>query len=107
MPWPFIEEPSSAGSGGVVVDEVILTLPDGCPAGTAIHVQTGVYAGGGPAAVEGATLTLDAFTPNTSILVNGQAVKLTDDVTRVSATQLSFSVDLKADDQIKVRQYAP
>lgn len=40
--------------------EVVLTFPGAVVAGTAINVQTGVYAGGGPADVDGDTVTLPA-----------------------------------------------
>jgi len=109
---PGIHEPQSEGGAGgtVTAEEVILTFPDNVSSGTAINIQDGTYAGGGPATVEGSmTLTLPAaFNTDALIqaLLNGQEIKKGDDVTRVSSTQLSFSIKLKKDDQVKVRQYA-
>lgn len=47
--------------------EVVLTFPDLVSTGTAINVQTGVYAGGGPATVNGDTITF----PATAVEFNG------------------------------------
>lgn len=109
----FIHEPSSGGvaSGLTQAEEVILTLPDNdLTIGTAISIQTGVYAGGGPATVEGtATLTLPASFATDAliqVLLNGQEIKRGTDVTRTSATQVSFAEKLKKDDQIKIRIFS-
>ena len=90
------------------VDEVILTLNDSAyTSGTALNIQTGVYAGGGPATVEGsATLTLPATfisDAGITVLLNGQEIKKGTDVTRISATKVALSIDLDTDDQIKIR----
>ena len=104
----FIHEPSSGGSGSLTAAEVILTLSDNnLTSGTALNIQDGTYPGGGPAAVEGSTLTLPAaFNTDASIqaLINGQEVKKGTDIIRVSPTQVTFPVKLKTDDQIKIRK---
>ena len=107
---PFISEPAGAAAGLTQAEETILTLPDALASGTAINIRTGVYAGGGPATVEGTTtLTLPTtFTTDAEItvLLNGQEIKKGDDVIRASSTQLSFSTGLKKDDQIKLRIFS-
>ena len=97
--------------GGTTVEEVILTLTDNnLTAGVAMSIQTGIYAGGGPATVEGtATLTLPAtFITDANIiaLLNGQEIKKGTDVLRASSTQVTFSEKLKTTDQVKIRIFS-
>ena len=111
--WGFIHEPATLESLGALskAEEVILTLPDNAlTAGTAISIQTGIYAGGGPATVEGTTtLTLPA-TFNTealvSVLLNGMELKRGVDVIRASSTQVSFAWRLLKRDQVKIRIFS-
>jgi len=104
----FIHEPA-VGGGATAADEAILTLPDKLTSGTAINIQTGVYAGGGPATITGSTtLTIPvAFDTDAliQVLVNGkeQYKGAAKDVFRSSSTQLTFNDDVKKDGIVKVR----
>ena len=112
FPTSFIQEPTASGTatGLTKAEEVVLTLPDKLTSGTAINIQTGVYAGGGPATVEGtATLTLPvAFDTDAlvQVIINGLEQKKPEDVSRTSSTQLTFSDKLKKNTIIKVRTFS-
>ncbi len=105
---PFINEPGVSGLTAIDIELVTITLNDeALTSGTVLNIQSGVYAGGGPAGVVGDSISLPSPLDDTIVfLLNGQEILSGTDVVRVSATQISFNCDLRADDQIKVRKWA-
>jgi len=107
---------SWSGVGGLAtVNEVVLTFPDTVPADTAVNIQTGVYGGGGPAAVFGDLITL----PTTGVLfkgdgrvqvyLNGQNLFKGDSIgdeaaNWVSTTQIALDVKIKKFSILKIVQ---
>ncbi len=92
---------------------VVLTFPDTLVAGTPVNVQTGIYAGGGPATVEGDVITLGASGAefvDQGILVswNGQLLDRgnmlgSKEAQWVSSTQLAFSSNVLAGNKISIQ----
>ncbi len=94
--------------------EVILTFPDTLPAGTSVNIQTGVYAGGGPASIDGPSLELpptgEAFVDEGFIIVahNGQILNKgkilgEDEAQWVSLTEIAFDRDILSGNTIGIR----
>jgi hypothetical protein len=105
---------TTSAAGAIEIREVVLTFPDNVAIDTAISIQTGVYFGGGPAALDGDT---DVTLPATGALfegdgrieihLNGQLLNKgsgsgDDEVYWVSTTQVALRVKIKTGDELTV-----